>query len=114
VGRHTPPAATSRPRLARAATLTVVWLAGLAAGLFALLGAAARYTTCSGHSTSLACEGTGTSLGVVLVLGVVTIVTTATVVTHGRDRRQVLVIGAIALLVLAGLLLAARALLATV
>jgi hypothetical protein len=62
----------------------------------------------------LACEGTGTSLGVVLVLGVVTIVTTATVVTHGRDRRQVLVIGAVALLVLAGLLLAARALLATV
>jgi len=89
-------------------------LAGLAAGLFALLGAAARFTTCSSRATSLACRSTGTSLGVVLVVCVIAIVTAATVLSYGRARRGVLTIGLVAVLVLVGLFFASRALLATV
>ena len=118
MGRHSDPAAGrpagSRQRPLRLPILALVWLVGLAAGLFALLGAAARYTTCSAHATSLACRGTGTSLGVALVACVIAVVTAATVLSYGRARRAVLTIGGAAILVLVGLFLAARALLATV
>ena len=113
MGRHST-SAGGRPRSLRLPTLLLVWLAGLAAGLFALLGAAARYTTCSSHATSLACRSTGTSLGVVLVVCVIAIVTAATVLSYGRTRRGVVTIGLVAILVLVGLFFASRALLATV
>ena len=113
MGRHSNPA-TGTSRAVRGTTVLVIWLAGIAAGLFALLGAAAKYTTCSANATTLACRSSGTSLGVVLVVAVVAVVTTITVVTHGKDRRWVMVAGAVGLLALACLFMAARALLGTV
>jgi uncharacterized membrane protein len=113
VGRHTDPAAGA-PRAVRLTTIVLVWLAGILAGLFALLGAAARYTTCSSKATTLACRSSGTTVGAVLVIAVVTVVTTITVATHGKDRRWITIAGVHALLVLACLFLASRALLDTV
>ncbi|MGH8963544.1 MAG: hypothetical protein ACRDWT_20530 [Jatrophihabitantaceae bacterium] len=113
MGRHSNPVAGTS-RAVRGTTLVLIWLAGIAAGLFALLGAAARYTTCSSHATTLACRSSGTTLGAVLVVAVVAVVTTITVATHGRDRRWIAIAGAVGLLVLAGLFLASRALLSTV
>lgn len=101
-------------RLIRLGVLALVWLCGIAAGLFALLSAGARYTTCSAGSASLACTGSGTALGALLVVAVVAGVTVATLVSYGRERRTLLVIGGAALVLQLGLLLAAHALLATV
>jgi hypothetical protein len=113
VGRHSNPVA-GRSRATRATTLVLIWLAGIGAGLFALLGAAAKSTTCSTKATTLACRTSGTTLGAVLVVAVVAVVTTLTVVTHGKDRRWIAVAGAVGLVVLAGLFAASRALLSTV
>jgi hypothetical protein len=113
VGRHSN-AVAGTSRAVRGTTLLVIWLAGIGAGLFALLGAAAKSTTCSAKATTLACRSSGTMLGAVLVVAVVAVVTTITVATHGRDRRWTIVAGVIGLLVLAALFLAARALLSTV
>ena len=91
----------------------MVWLAGLAAGFFGLLGAAARYG-CGANDDGLACRGSGSLLGVLLVAAVITIVTAVTVLTHDREPRRVLTVGAIGLV---GLLLCfgfARLLLGTV
>lgn len=113
MGRHSDPA-PGAPRAVRGTTLILIWLAGLGAGLFALLGAAAKYTTCSSKATTLACRGSGTALGVVIVVAVVAVVTTITVATHGRDRRWIILAGVAGLLLLAGLFFGARALLQTV
>jgi hypothetical protein len=113
VGRHSDPVASGSPAI-RVATLVIVWLAGIGAGLFALLDAAARFTTCSAHASTLACRGTGTTLGVALVLTVVAVVTTITVSTYGRHGRWVTLAGGVALVLLGGLFFAARALLETV
>ncbi|MEO8888732.1 MAG: hypothetical protein ABI301_04580 [Jatrophihabitantaceae bacterium] len=113
MGRHSN-SAEAAPRAVRGTTLLLVWLAGIGAGLFALLGAAAKYTTCSSKATTLACRSSGTTLGGVLVVAVVAVVTTITVATHGRDRRWIMIAGVIALALLAALFIASRALLSTV
>jgi hypothetical protein len=94
-------------------TVTVVWLGGLAAGFFGLLGAAARYG-CGASDKGLACHGTGTTLGVIIVLAVVATVTAVTVLTHDREPRPVLAIGGAGLVALALCFVFARMLLGTV
>jgi hypothetical protein len=89
-----------------------VWLGGLAAGFFGILGAGARYS-CGPSAKGLACRPAGSALGAVIVLGVIATVTTVTVLTHdSRPRRLALsaVLGAVALL---GCYLGAHALIAT-
>jgi hypothetical protein len=93
--------------------MAVVWLAGLAAGFFGLLGAAARYG-CGVNDKGLACTGSGSTLGVLLVLAVITVVTVVTVRIHDREPRRVITIGAVGLVALALCLLFARMLLDTV
>jgi hypothetical protein len=91
----------------------VVWIAGLAAGFFGLLGAAARYG-CGANDKGLACQGTGSLLGVLIVVAVVAVVTSVTVLTHDRQPRRVLTVGAMGLVGLAACFLLARVLLGTV
>ena len=67
----------------------MVWVGGLAAGFFALLSVAARHTVCGASSTGLACRPAGTAIGGALLVGIVAIVTTATVLTHDRGTRRV-------------------------
>lgn len=97
----------------RSATLVAVWLCGLAAGFFALLSGAAKYTTCSSHASGLACRASGSGLGFAIVVAVILVVAVATATTYGRDTRRVLVIGLVAIAALAGCLIAARSLLGT-
>jgi hypothetical protein len=112
VARHAK-AVSGSARTTRAAALTIVWLAGIGAGFFGLLSASARYTTCSAHSTGLACRHSGTALGVLFVLGVIGTVTAATVTTHDKEPRHVLVVTALGLAALVGWFIAARGLLGT-
>lgn len=113
MGRHARAVADDRVRYARPVAVTAVWLVGLAAGFFALIGAAAKYTTCGATSTGLACRGSGTALGVLLVVAVIATVTTVTVVTHGQRPGRVAGVSAAGLCVLGVLLLLARALVGT-
>ena len=99
MGRHAR-VADARVDWARPAAVTLVWLAGLGAGFFALLSAATKYTGCGSRSTGLACRGSGSLLGVLLVVAVIATVTTVTVVTHGRDARRAAVTGVTGLAVL--------------
>lgn len=73
----------------RICALVVVWIAGLAAGFFGLLSASAKYTTCGTHSKGLACGTTGTALGALLVVGIISTVSATTVLTHGKSPREV-------------------------
>jgi hypothetical protein len=102
-----------RSRTVRFTTLTVVWIGGLAAGFLGLLGVAARYG-CAVNDDALACRGSGTMLGVLIVIAVVGVVTLVTVLSHERPPRRVLFVGGAGLVALLGCFLAARGLLDTV
>jgi hypothetical protein len=91
----------------------LVWAAGVAAGLFTLLAGGSRFATCSAHATGLACRGTGTVLAVLLLIGIVAVVTTATVLAATRTPPQLAVVTVVAIAVLVGCLVGARSLLAT-
>jgi hypothetical protein len=99
--------------VARAGALTFVWLGGLAAGFFALLSVAARYTTCTPTAHGLACRPVGTAIGGSLVIGVIATVTAATVLTHGRGPRRSATWGLLGVMALGACYLAAHALLDT-
>jgi hypothetical protein len=100
-------------RLARLAVLFVVWVAGLGAGFYALLGIAARYG-CGASNHRLGCTTRGSVLGGVLLIGVIATVTTVTVLVHGRTPARVAVLGVAGIVALAGCALGAHALLNTV
>jgi hypothetical protein len=102
-----------RARGIRLSTVAVIWLSGLAAGFFGLLGAAAKYG-CGSSDDGLACRTSGSVVGILIVLAVVIVVTAVTVLTHDRPARPVLVIGGLGLLVLVSCFVAARVLLGTV
>jgi hypothetical protein len=103
---------SSRWRAARAGALTVIWLAGLASGFFAILAAASRFS-CSPSAHGLACRPAGTAVSTVLVLGVIATVTSVTVATHDSGRRRLVgwTVGGAIMLALCFLL--ARAVIAT-
>jgi hypothetical protein len=101
-----------RLRAIRVATVVVVWLVGLAAGLYALLAASAKFG-CMGGDRALACQTSGSILGLVLLAAVVAIVTVVTVMTSGRAARPVLIIGGVGAGALAICLVAAWSLLET-
>jgi hypothetical protein len=112
VGRHAKPV-RGRSRLARAGALVLIWLGGLGAGFFALLGVGARYTGCSASARGLACRPAGTAVGAVIVLGVIATVTAATVLTHDRELRRIVGLGVLSVAALGAWYLAAHALLDT-
>jgi hypothetical protein len=93
--------------------VALVWLAGLGAGFFALLSAAAKYG-CGGSDDGLACHTSGSLLGALLVLVVIAVVTAVTVLSDRRPPRDVLILGVTGLVALAICLVAARMLLDTV
>lgn len=93
-------------------TVAAVWLVGLFAGFFGLLGAAARWG-CGMHDNGLACHPSGSLLGVLIVVVVVGVVTGVTVLVSGRSTRGVLAIGGMGLVALVLCWIAARSLLAT-
>ncbi|MEO6884674.1 MAG: hypothetical protein ABI232_00115 [Jatrophihabitantaceae bacterium] len=115
MGRHTNPQVARRDSngLTRLGLLLVLWLAGLATGYYALLAAASRYTTCTAHSTGLACRTSGFSLAIALVVGVVAVVTAATVVSYQRQTRWNVLIALAALIALGVCVFAAHGLLDT-
>ena len=100
-------------RAAALVTVLVTWAAGLAAGFYALLGVAARYS-CGTNRHGLGCGNGGTAVGVLLVLAVITTVTTVTILAHGRTPGRVAAIGVCGLVVLFACYFATHALLKTV
>jgi hypothetical protein len=102
-----------RVRAIRVSTVIVVWLSGLAAGFFGLLGTAAHYG-CGASDHGLACRTSGTLVSILIVVAVICVVTAVTVTTHDRPPRRVLVIGGAGLAVLVLCFVAARSLIATV
>jgi hypothetical protein len=112
VSRHAAPV-DGHARSTRLAVLAVVWVCGLVAGFFGLLGAAARYG-CSARDQGLACGNTGTFFGVLVIIAVIAVVTLVTVLTYGRRPRQLLLIGGLGMVGIALCYLAARGLLQTV
>lgn len=92
----------------------LVWLAGLTVGIFGMICVGARYASCSPTNTALACQSSGTTLSVLLIVGVILTVTAVTVATHGRDRRALALVTLAGLVVLGLLYLGTRAILATV
>jgi hypothetical protein len=86
VARHAKQIDT-RWRFARAFALTFIWLGGLAAGFFAILGAAARYS-CGPSAHGLACRPAGTAAGGGLIIAVIVVVTAVTVATHDSGHRR--------------------------
>jgi hypothetical protein len=112
VGRHAK-AVSQLSRFARASALVLVWLGGLAAGFFALLGVGARYTSCSAGAHGLACRPAGTAVGGLIVLGVIATVTTATVLTHNRAPSRIMAWAVFGVTALGGWYFAAHALLDT-
>jgi hypothetical protein len=93
--------------------VSVIWLAGLAAGFFGLLSAAAKYG-CASTDRGLGCRTSGSILGTLVVVAVVAVVTLVTVVTHDQPTRRVVVVGIAGLVVLGACFVAARLLLATI
>lgn len=112
MGRHAKPV-DNASRASRASALVVVWLGGLAAGLFGLLSVSARYTTCGAHSHGLACRTPGTALGGFLVVGVIGSVSATTVLTHDRPARTVVLWALAGVAVQVACYLGAHALLGT-
>ncbi|MGI8680145.1 MAG: hypothetical protein ACR2LX_15955 [Jatrophihabitans sp.] len=102
-----------RKRHARLYTLAVVWLAGVAAGFFAILASFAAYG-CSSSDNGLACRTSGTVVAVLVVVAVIAVVTAATVFTYERDPRRVVTVGVCGVVALVVCFLAARGLLSTV
>ncbi len=113
MGRHTTPAADLRAaRLSRLLALAVLWLGGLAVGFFALLSVAATFS-CSTGDHGLACRPAGTTLGAVLVLAVVAVVTATTLAADARRPGRFAAVVLLGFAALGGCYLAARALLGT-
>jgi uncharacterized membrane protein YbjE (DUF340 family) len=101
-------------RLAQLGAVVILWLAGLGAGFYAILSAGARYG-CSRSDKGLACRGSGTALGVGIVVAVVLVVTAGTVLAQDAPSwRARIAYVLVALVVLAGCLLGAHALLNTI
>lgn len=90
-----------------------VWAGGLAAGFFALLSVAARYTACSSGAPGLACRPAGTAIGASIVFGVIATVTATTVLSQDRGPRLSVIYGVLGLAALGACYLAAHALLGT-
>ena len=101
-----------RLRAIRLSTVAVVWLFGLAAGLYSVLAAAARFGCMSGDR-AVACQTSGSILGLVLLVTVVAIVIVVTVMTGRRPARPVLIIGGTGVGALAICWIAAWSLLST-
>jgi hypothetical protein len=101
-----------RLRTIRLWTLAFVWLCGLAAGLYAVLAAAAKYGCMSGDH-AIGCETSGSVLGIVLLVTVIATVTVVTLATSNRPARGVLVIGGLGVAALAICAFAAGSLLST-
>jgi len=112
VGRHAK-AVDGRSRLARASALVLIWAGGLAAGFFALLSMATRYTSCGASAHGLACRPAGTAVGAAIVLGVIATVTAATVLTHDCGPRRLAACGVLGVTALVACYLGAHALLDT-
>lgn len=95
------------------AALAVVWLGGLAVGIYSLLSVAATYS-CGRSAHGLACRPAGTALGALLVVAVIVVVTAVTVMAPDA-RRTGRLAGTVTLglVVLAGFYFGARALLST-
>jgi hypothetical protein len=107
-------ATASRPGVAaRWALLAALWAVGLVAGFYAMLGAGAKLG-CGKSAHGLACRPAGSALGVAIVLGVIVIVTAATIALQDAATRGSRALRLLSGLVLLGAcLLGARALLAT-
>jgi hypothetical protein len=112
VARHAT-SVDSRARATRIVAIAVVWFAGLWAGFFGILSAVAKYG-CSGNDDGLACQTSGSMLGIVLVVVVIALVTTATVLMLGQPARRVVPVGAVGVVALIVCFVAARVLLDTV
>lgn len=91
----------------------LVWIAGLAAGLYAVVTLAAHFN-CSSGARGAVCRPQGTWLGAGLVLAVIVTVGVASVlVRDARSARGVLLRLLIALVVLAAISVGSHALIAT-
>lgn len=101
-----------RLRAIRLSAVGVVWLGGLTAGFYSLLSAAAKYG-CGASDDGFACHGSGSVVGVLLVVAVIAIVTGVTVMTQDRAARGIVVVSGIGLAALVVCFVAARSLLAT-
>jgi hypothetical protein len=113
VGRHAYSIANPT-QIFRLGALVLVWLAGLIVGIFGMICVGARYASCSSTNNGLACHSSGTTLSVLLIVGVIATVTVVTVATHGRDSRALAVLTVAGLVVLGMLYVGTRAILATV
>jgi hypothetical protein len=113
VGRHAHPIANPT-QVFRLVALVLVWLAGLIVGIFGMICVGARYASCSSTNNGLACHSSGTTLSVLLIVGVIATVTVVTVATHGRDQRALALVTVAGLVILGLLYLGTRAILATV
>jgi hypothetical protein len=102
-----------RARVVRVTMLVVIWLGGLAAGLFALLAAAAKYG-CAPAAGGLGCTTSGSLLGFGLVLVVIAVVTTVTVLTFDREPQRSITVGVLGLVALLACFLVAQGILGTV
>ena len=89
----------------------MIWLAGLVAGFFGLLGATTRYGCASGDD-SFACQTAGSVVGVLIVVAVVVVVAAVTLLTANSSLRRIAVIGGAGLFVLALCIVAGQLLLA--
>jgi hypothetical protein len=96
----------------RGFSLALIWVGGLAAGFFGILGVAARYG-CARSAHGLACRQSGSVLGFVIIAAVVAVVTAFTVFTHGRGARAVSVAALLGCVALVGCYACAHALIAT-
>jgi hypothetical protein len=96
----------------RWSTVGFVWLCGLAAGLCAVLAAAAKYGCMSGDR-AVGCTTSGSLLGIALLVAIIVILTVVTLMTANRPAARVLVIGAVGVGCLAICAVAAASVLAT-
>jgi hypothetical protein len=101
-----------RLRTIRLSTVAFVWLCGLAAGLYAVLAAAAKYG-CMNGDDAVGCKTSGSVLGIVLLVTVIAIVIVVTLTTANRAARGVLVVGVFGVVGLAICAFAAASLLST-
>ncbi len=104
MARHTyrPAGPETGSRVPRVVGVLLVWLAGLATGLYAMLGVGIRYAgTCNDRSTGLACRTGGTVIGAGLLVTVILTVSVATVITHAAGVRKIATVTLGALVVLA-------------
>jgi hypothetical protein len=101
-----------RLRAIRLSSLAFVWLCGLAAALYAVLAAAAKYGCVTGDQ-GMACKTSGSVLGIVLLITIIAIVALVTLTTMNRPPRRVLVISGFGVAALAVCGVAAASLLST-